>query len=216
VNINAIGVNSSYAAALEEQNVRFRWAFGAVTGSGSEQKFVAIDRDMALNTGDQLKMLVEPQSKCFVYVIHHGPEDQVRLLFPYTLEQFSSDYLIGIKYYIPAGDAWFELDKHAGKETFYLLAAPERLQGLEELLRRYAAANVEKKPELAAEVLAEIRTVKKQHRDLTAAAERPVVIGGRIRGLERPQSGDNPDVATISDEVLSTRFYGRTFTIDHQ
>ena len=53
-----------------EQNkqdlVCFRWAFGAIIGSKNDRRLVAITRDTILKTGDQLKMLVELQKKCFL------------------------------------------------------------------------------------------------------------------------------------------------------
>ena len=117
-----------------EQNkqdiVCFRWAFGAMIGSKNDRRLVAITRDTRLKTGDQLKMLVELQKKCFVYLIYHTGQDELHMLFPYEIQQFTSDYKLFKKYYIPQGDKWFEFDEDVGQETFYLLASAQRLFGL--------------------------------------------------------------------------------------
>ena len=64
-------------------------------------------------------------------------------------------------------------------------------------------------------ILSEIRNVKKRHRKLTVAAERPVSIGGSVRGaLKRPEQ--SPDLRPIAEEVAASQFYSRTYRIDHQ
>jgi hypothetical protein len=115
----------------DENNVCFRWAFGAMVGSENERRLVAITRDTTLKTGNQLKLLVELKKKCFVYLIYHSGQNELHMLFPYETKQFSKDPETRKKYYIPQGTEWFELDEKTGPETFYLLASAERLNGLE-------------------------------------------------------------------------------------
>jgi len=110
-----------------EENVAFSWGFGALVGK--DKKFVPITRDTILKTGDEIKMVVELKKECYVYLVHHSPKGEVSLLFPEDVRQFSGDYKVGKNYYIPKGRSWFELDKNPGRETFYLLAASERLVG---------------------------------------------------------------------------------------
>jgi hypothetical protein len=196
--------------------VKFRWAFGALRESGTEIKLEAVANNAVLKTGDQLKMMVELQSDCFVYVVHHSSQDEVRLLFPYTLEQLSTDYQRQKKYYIPVGDRWFELDQHVGRETFYLLASPKRLEDFEKLFEQYEHAVPERRTQITSQILDEIRTLKKQHRELAAVAERPETIGGAVRGFEKAQGMDRPDIAVIAGDISAPGLVARTFTIDHQ
>ena len=203
-----------------EQNkqdlVCFRWAFGAMIGSDDDRRLVAITRDTMLKTGDQLKMLVELQKKCFVYLIYHTGQDELHMLFPYEIQQFSSDYELFKKYYIPQDDMWFELDEDVGQERFYLLASVKRLFGLEALLKEYASAGAVKKREIAKQILAEIRKEKKRHKKFATSAERPVTIGGSVRGIVKDKKTRSPDIDPIAAEVNALNFYSRTFTIEHQ
>jgi hypothetical protein len=203
-------------AAQEDGGVAFRWAFGALVSKDAEHKLEPITADRALKTGDRLKMMVELQKECYVYVIYYGPQDQVKLLFPYTLSQLTTDYQVGKRYYIPQGAAWLELDQNVGSEAFHVLASPQRLEGLEAVMSQYDAAETESKPAVAKQVLAAIKDLKKQNRQLATTAERPINIGGNVRGLDRPQGGDGPDVAGLAQDVTTGGFYNRTFTIEHQ
>src|SRR5512142_1619691 len=99
----AVGVGSlgsgPAAADQGEMNIRFRWAFGAL--AGGEQKVTSLGEKATLRTGDKLKMMVDLQSRCFVYVFYQNAQGEMAMLFPYTLEQFSKDYATGKRYGIP-------------------------------------------------------------------------------------------------------------------
>lgn len=199
-----------------EKPVKFRWAFGALKQDGTELKLETIGASSTLKTGDQLKMMVERESDCFVYVIHHSSQDTIRLLFPYDLKQLADDYQQQKKYYIPQSDRWFELDQHSGQETFYLLASANRLQSLERLLDQYERADASKKADFTKQILDEIRTLKKQHRELASAAERPETIGGAVRGFEKAQGMNRPDISVIAREISAPGLVARTFTVEHR
>lgn len=199
-----------------DKDILFRWAFGAVVGPEGDQRMVAITRDTVLKTGDKLKMLVELKNQCFVYLFYRTGKDELYLLFPYALDQFERDYEISKKYYIPEGDMWFELDENQGLETFYLLASNKRLTELENLYKEYAAAEGAGKAEIGKQILKKIRAVKKKNRKLTTTAERPVPIGGNLRGAGKGSQSSLPDIDPIAAEVSAGNFYSRTFTIDHR
>lgn len=197
----------------DEAGVGFQWAMGALTGAGEEQKLEPIKQDTALKSGDQIRMMVELEKKCFLYVIHQNARGEFKLLFPYSLQQFATNYGVGKKYYIPQGDEWLKLDEHTGSEVFHLLASARRIEGIENLWSQYESAEAVHKPEIGKLILAEIRNVKKQNRELTTHAERPVNIGGSIRGI-KPEP--NPlDISTLAEEILANGFYAKAFTIDH-
>ena len=199
-----------------KKDILFRWAIGAMVGAEGERRMVAITRYTTLKTGDKLKMLVELQNSCFVYLFYRTAEDELYLLLPYELDQFEKDYVSSKKYYIPQGDMWFELDKKQGLETFYLLASAKRLTKLENLYGEYTAAEAAKKKELGKQILKKIRAIKKQNRKLTTTAERPVPIGGNLRGAGKGSQARLPDIDPIAAEVSANDFYSRTFTIDHR
>lgn len=197
-------------------DVDFRWAFAARTTVDGKQTITPITQDTALKSGDQIKMMIEPQRRCFVYVFHYNQRDGLKLLFPYSLQQFSADYQTGQKYYVPRGDAWFKLDNNTGKEVFYLLSSANRLEDLEKVYMQYESAAGPAKAEAANAVLDRIRTLRREHREMAAPAERPVPIGGAVRGIDQTGETGKFDIATFADEVLSTGFVARTFTIEHQ
>lgn len=199
-----------------EKSVVFRWAFGALTGQGADRRLESIDQDRALLTGEKLKMYLEPLRMCFIYVIHHNSQDEVSLLFPYSLEQFERDYAVSGKYYMPRGETWYELDQNPGTEAFHVLASAQRLEELERLIAEMQRSEGTRRMELAKLVLAEIRNLKKRNRELAVPAERPVHIGGAVRGMEKSAAGGYPDVSVLAQEIAANGFYARTFSIDHQ
>ncbi len=195
--------------------VDFRWAFAAKTLQDGKSSTQPVTQDMALKSGDQVKMMVELQRKCFVYLFHDNRRDSVKLLFPYAFQQFEGDYQPERKYYIPRGDAWFRLDENPGQEVFYLVASAKRLGELENAFLRHESAQGALKAETARTLVDLIRELRREHRELSSPAERPVPIGGALRSVEKVQDPDRLDIAAFADEILSTGFVARTYTIEH-
>src|SRR5215475_6879051 len=190
------------AQASDEDKVSFVWAFEARVAEGNVTKQVQIKEDMKLKTGDQLKMFVELRKPCFVYVIHHGAGGEIQRLFPYDIQQFTTDYQTSKIYEIPPNDGWFRINEQAGLETFYLVASAQRLTDLEQLLATYATAPPAEQPQAGTNVLTELRNLLKQHR-ASMKPERPVPIAGNMRkGIE-------------GVEITAPQFYIETFTIEH-
>ena len=177
-------LGTASAQASDENNVHFVWAFEARVAEGNVTKKVPIKEDMKLKTGDLLKMYVELRKPGFVYVIHHGASGEIQRLFPYDMQQFTTDYQTSKTYEIPPNDGWFRINEQAGLETFYLVASAQRLADLEQLLATYAAAQPAEQPLAATNVLAELRNLLKQHR-ASMKPGRPVPIAGNMRkGIE--------------------------------
>ena len=194
-------------------DIHFKWAFGALVGSKANRKLIEVTRDTKLETGNQIKMLIELRKKCFIYVFYRSPKDELHMLFPYDLAQFASDYETSKKYYIPKAAKWFELDENIGIETFYLLASIDRLEDLEKLYLRYVSADASSKSKLSKEVVSEIRVLRKRYRKLTSSPERPIRIGGNIRSAPEDAL---PSIDPLAAEISAAKFFGRTFTIDHR
>ena len=151
-------------------------------------------------------MMVQLERRCFVYVFHFTPHDGLKLLFPYSLQQFDSDYELNRKYTIPRGEAWFRLDSNTGKEVFYLLASVRRLDDLEKAYLRCESADSASGAACAQAVLDQIRDLRRENRELSGPAERPVPIGGALRGVAPVEDPNRLDIATMADEILSERF----------
>lgn len=199
------------------EKVRFRWAMVALKKQNGAGKLVKVTRNTTLKSGDQLKIYLELETKCFVYVFYHGSRDELHLLFPYDTEVFATDYEIAKKYYIPQGKYWLELDENTGLEKFILLASAQRLSGLETLYGQYvAAANSTEQKELARKVLNEIKSLKRQQARLSITPERPTQIAGTVRGIDKDKERIQSDLSSMAIEVSATDLYSRTLTIDHQ
>jgi hypothetical protein len=200
----------------QRKEVNFQWAFGAMKETPQGPRFEPITRDTTLKSGDRIKFFVRKKSPCFVYLIFLSSHGEVSVLFPCRFESLDTDYSSPQTHYIPEGDQWFELDEHVGQETFYLLVSAERLYDLETLVNDYQNADRSKKPELADRILPAIRKLRKQHKVFKSHAERPVRIIGNIRGAEKLETAGTPDLADYAVEISANKFFGRTFTIDHQ
>lgn len=197
-----------------EENINYKWSFVAKVGSGGERKIAMITRDTVLRTGDEFKMMVNVQKKCYVYVIHKGSSNELSVLYPYS---FDAQFELDKNYYLPKGRSWFKLDKNGGAETFYILASKERLTELEQQLNSYITAAADQQKELASAVVMEIKEIKKKYRTYQTLAERPISIAGNVRGTKTDAVNlDKFDVATLSTEISANNFYSKTITIEHK
>ena len=199
----------------DKTTVEFLWACGAMVGSGHDQRLISIRKDTVLHTGDRIKFYIDPQSECFVYLFYHSAQGELLLLLPSEIS--AAHVFPGAKYYIPTGNAWFILDEVTGTEKFFLLASAKKLEKLESLYRNHIGLTNNIEIEISTQsILSEIKSLKRQHRNLTAAAERPVRLGGNFRGIQDDEKPLFPDVSQIAIEISALNFYSRTFTIDHQ
>jgi len=198
----------------DEANIGFNWAFGALVGKS--KTMVPITRDTTLKSGEEIKIMVKLTKDCFVYVVHQDSKGEVNLLFPYEIRQFQTDYTVDKNYYVPKGRSWRAFDKNTGKEVFFLIASTERLLDLEVKLGNYFSADSSKRQLMAGDIVSEIRSVRKHYATFATLAEKPVTIGGNIRGTEKVEAARRPDVATIATQISAKNFYSKTITIDHQ
>ncbi|MGD1046164.1 MAG: DUF4384 domain-containing protein [Bacteroidota bacterium] len=198
----------------DEANIGFHWAFGALVGKS--KTMVPITHDTTLKSGEEIKMMVKLTKDCFVYLIHQDSKGEIELLFPYKIQQFQTDYAVDKNYYVPKGRSWSAFDKNTGKEVFFLIASTDRLLDLEVKLGNYFSADTSKKQPMAGDIVSEIRSVRKHYTTFATLAEKPVAIGGNIRGTDKAEGARRPDVATIATQINAKNFYSKTITIDHQ
>jgi hypothetical protein len=198
------------ASIVSAQDVRFRWAFGVATGAGPGRHFAPITgEDVTLHTGDEIKMFVGPDCKCFIYVLHADQAGQFDVLYP--ADGAFSDTPPATPSYIPAGGGWLQVDETSGTERIYLLASTTRLTALERLLA--ASASSAKTVSPTQQIIGELARLQKS----TVArnwSERPVTIGGQVRGKPDPA---HPDIATTATVITGPApFFSRVFIIDHR
>ncbi|MFA5834134.1 MAG: DUF4384 domain-containing protein [Bacteroidota bacterium] len=207
-------VNAAMQAGDSDENINYKWSFVAKVGVAAERKIAMVTRDTILRTGDEFKMVVNLQKKCYVYIIHKSSANELSVLYPYS---FDAQFELEKNYYLPKGRSWFKLDKNVGTETFYIMASQERLTDLEQQLTSYAAASAEKQLDLASAVVTEIKDIKKKYRSYQTLAERPISIAGNVRGTRTEALNiDKFDVATLATEISANNFYSKTITIEHK
>jgi hypothetical protein len=182
--------------------VELRWALGAWETNG--EKPTAVTADRQLDTGTKLKFLVEPLSPGSVYLILLDSADEIHVLYRESTTEVPG------RAYVPPGQHRFELNDHAGRETFFLVASVEPLEELDQLLARYAEAEGADKGELGDAVVTEIRRLHTVHRKFSRPVEKPVMIGGQMRSGSTGSAIDE-----LAVEISAEQFYGKTITIDH-
>jgi len=204
------------AAETEKRELKFRWAFGTLGGSANAPRVEPVAGNSVLKSGDKLKVMIELHKKCFVYLVHHNAQGEVAMLFPYDFKQFGTDYQTGRKYYVPKGEAWFQLDNKTGKETFYLMASDQRLLDIEYLYNKYVSSEPVKRTEIAVQMVAELDSLREQYR---AAGEQSDVLASNeatIRGFERATGADPTDIAGLARDIAFNNLYSETIVIDHR
>jgi hypothetical protein len=198
------------SATAHAQDVRFRWAFGVATGTGAARHFAPVtSEDVTLRSGDEIKMFVGPESRCFIYVLHQDQAGQFEVLYP--SDGAFPDAPPTAPTYIPSGGGWLQVDDASGTERIYLLASTTRLTSLEQLLA--AAASTAKKPSPSQQIVGELARLQKTQ-IARNWSERPETIGGQVRG--KPDAA-HPDIARTATEITGTGpFFSRVFIIDHR
>jgi hypothetical protein len=209
-------IASTPTVQQNDANIEFDWAFGVLGHQDKTLIPIPITRDTVLKSGDEIKMMVKMTKDCYVYAVYLDSQGEINLLFPYSIRQLQTDYVVAKPYYIPKGRNWMTLDKNTGKEIFFLVGSTERLLDLEVKLGNYFSADpVDRKP-LAQDVVSEIRGLRKRYSTFATLAEKPLSIGGNIRSTDTVKVASRVDVADIATHISANNFYSKTITIDHQ
>jgi hypothetical protein len=189
-------------AKEDAATVTLRWAMAAWKRGADSP--VAVDGDLALESGDRIRFLVGAPGDVAVYLIHVGPSGGVELLHPPKLPAPGAPFPSGTAR-IPS-QGWALLDGEEGRETFFLLASAERLTALEDLLIAHEPARGPARSELSSEIQEELRRILRTRRPLAQPALRPAFVSGATRG-------DFLDEIAVAIE--SRDFFARTITIEH-
>ena len=201
--------------ATEATTIKFQWAFGALTGPEDNPQLLSIEENAVLHSGDRMKIFLQPQTECFVYLFYRSSQQELVVMLP--ARGSGSRAVAGTQTLVPRGPDWFRLDEVTGLETFYLLASARPLEKLDILCKKLSTAAVQSEREAVGnQILSEINRLQKNRRTLTAAAERPIRLGGNFRGLTEEAKPQLPDISRIAVEISASDFFSRTITIDHR
>jgi hypothetical protein len=198
-----------------KNDINFLYAFGAYAGPQGKGKVIPVQNETSLRAGDRLKLFFEPKNDQYFYLLHSSSQGELTSLYPAAGQP--ARVVRETQVLIPAGNDWFELDGHPGQEKFFFIATADRLDRLEELCARHATLKEKADVQSSTDaILDEIKRLRQKHKPLSAPAEKPVRIGGSVRGQQEPGAPAVPDITPLAAEVKAPGFYSRTFTIDHR
>jgi hypothetical protein len=204
---------TTLAAEAASDALEIRWVMAGIEKDTDPSHPVSIPQETTLRTGDKIKMYLKAVNKCFFYLFYQNPEGQLRLIYPDSLP--SEGLVSGTQLTVPQGDQWFELDEQTGTETFHVLVSPTPLRSIETLYENYRQhASENSYP--AARIITAIERLRTQQRPLTSKAERPLSIGGTIRGSSKTgaeTTGNRLD--HLAEDIATASVFCRTYTIEH-
>ncbi|MDR3570521.1 MAG: DUF4384 domain-containing protein [Syntrophobacteraceae bacterium] len=206
----------AWGAQKNRSDPEILWAFAAMRSHSPHPRAEPVTSGMALSSGDKLKMMIRMKNKCFVYLIHKDSQGNFTMLFPYSPQQADSAYRRDRNYFVPEGEAWFELDNRTGKETFYLIASDQRLLDIEYTYKKYVSCKETKgKLDLGEEMLSELGAITQRR---FASSGRAGLSAGRglARGFERAAGADPTDITGLARKISFNNIYSQTFVIDHK
>jgi len=188
------------------QNIRFRWAFLKRTSEG-KQEVLPLARRMNLKSGDEIRFYFKSSSDAYYYLYLLNSAEELQLHYP-VKDKAESKKAKGAAFHIPGDSKWFMLDQEKGTETFYLLVSDEPLKTLEQLTQDLQCDDEEKKTQVQGKILAEIKSLRRQHSRFAGTAEKPVSVAGVARSIDA-------DVEAQAVKVATSTFYAKTIKIEH-
>lgn len=212
---STFNVSILIAASSSDQNASFRWAFAALTNAQDQPKIVAMKSENVLFSGDKFKLMFEAHEQCYVYIIFKGSGGEILLLHPKGLDSIRLPAEVNKMVFIPSKRDWFTLDQHTGLETLYILASLTPLADLELLLKQYGSASPKSRNDIAQSIVSLLREKEISSQTLTAAAEKPILIGGTIRSITE-RSLTEEDISKFAQEIAIEDLFIRTYSIDHR
>ena len=190
-----------------QEKTSFNWAFVKRGADGSPIPLDFKER-VNISQGDLFKIHVQPLDHAYIYLLLQDTQGDLQRLFPESFDEFARASYLTTRYFIPEGENWFTLDNAKGTERFHLLASRDRLAKLETLVRSFEKAGAAGKAAAREAVLDEIARLRKEHSQLTIAAEKPVTVAGGTRGI-------NTAVQKVATRIDAAGFYYKLFRLEH-
>jgi len=201
-------------ANTTDEDISFRWVFVAQSEKDGSEKLIPITKDTMLKRGDKLKIMIDLDSECFIYVLRNNGDNQLVRLFPEEEPQ-SGEALRADVRYLPKYDKWYTLNNETGTERFYLIASSQPLVELENLLSEYDSSSETDWVEITNEIKNYIKNMRKQHKSLSSTAKRPIMIGGSFRNA-KPKTPPDEGISQFAESVYAKEFFARTLTIKYE
>ena len=157
----------------------FRYEFISPGLSGND-----LLRDgQTVTSGQKFRIHVQPNSDCYLYVLHVDGGNQTQVLFPHGKIGVSNRVRGSATCRVPEGTTWYWFDDNKGTETFYLVASYTPLTGLETILATMRTSD-QGRSRARETVAKEIDTiVSRGTSDKTAGSVKPDGHAIRTRGI---------------------------------
>jgi hypothetical protein len=198
-----------------QDRLHFCFAFGAQTVVEGGRRLVSVETEAVLKSGDLLKFFLQTDTEIYFYLFHLSCKGSLTLLSP--VKNQSSRLNSDTQIYVPEGAMWLELDANTGVEKFFLIASSTKLERIKKLYENHTG--LENKSAIqssTASILSEISKLNQMHRKLSAPAENPVRLAGRVRDPNKTDTPVVPDISSLAIEVIAHGIYSKTFNIDHR
>jgi len=95
-------------------------------------EFAEVSEREIFRSGDRFRMRIQPNADGYLYVILHGAEGEVEILFPFADEGETAHRLKAFERHTIPRRAWFRFDEQTGIERVYLIFSEERVESLED------------------------------------------------------------------------------------
>ena len=209
----AAGTIDVLAKSPNPDKIVVRWVMAGIEKDADLTRLVSIPQETILRTGYKIKMYLKVFHHCFFYLFHQGPEGQLRLIYPVSLP--SEGLVSGTQLTVPQSDQWFELDGQTGTETFHVLVSSTPLHSIETLYEDYRQREAENGYQ-AARIISAIKRLRNQQRSLTSKAERPIPLGGTVRGdFGNITESTEKLLDNLAENIVIDNVFCRTYTIEH-
>jgi hypothetical protein len=193
--------------------IDFRWVMAGIEKDAAQFQLINVPPQAGLGSGDKLKMYLKTRSKCYFYLFHQDPDGRLTLLYPPSLP--TNGLVNGTLIMIPEDDQWFELDEQIGTETFHVIVSSMPLRSIETLYAEYLE-QMHWNASALTRLLSAIERLRRQQRPLTSKAERPLSIGGTIRGgMDKEPDTALKQMDRLAEDIAVTDTFCRTYTIEH-
>ena len=203
----AYPAGAAESPAGPEPDVVLDWAFLKRGPSGAPVRVEFAER-VVIARGDLFKIYLEPVTRTtYVYLLLEDAGGGLELLFPERFETFTGRGYAGTPFTLPPGEDWFALDGTSGVERFHLVASSRRLQQLEASVTALGKADAAGLAAARRRVLDDLAALRRQNSKLTDVAEKPVAIGGSMRGSKTLEE--------LATRIEAVTFYTRTFRLEH-
>lgn len=194
------------AISHAEVPVQFSWAVLTDTETGLRP--LDFSTTPVLKSGTTLQIYLEQKPGTFIYIYLVDSTGGLTFIFPGDPKHYNSTTPTDQILRIPPDTARFELMPPDGQEKLYLLASSTRLTKLESLTEKYQKKRDDK--ELRADVLKELKLLRRKHSSLAQKTETSVPVAGTIR----TRGNDTGSFDAV--QVNSEDFYSRILRINHE